>query len=192
MANWIFQGNPKKFNIDKENFPNIHDLNSYIEKDKTIKWSVRQAHLVEDIKKGDQVFIWRSDGGETNTGGAVALAEIVTEPFKSKNIFPEVELLVKEYRLTEQEGMLMRHKLKELPETKNLLILRAPAQTNYKLSDEEFNILNKYWNTPEKLNETDKLSLVDKYLYYYQAEFEQFQIEFDFLRESYNFFSTIP
>ena len=67
MPKWIFQGNPKQFTINKDKFPDLHDLNQYVKDGKIIDWSIRQKH--HEIKSGDEVFIWRSDGGEKGTGG---------------------------------------------------------------------------------------------------------------------------
>ncbi|MER2172563.1 MAG: EVE domain-containing protein [Psychrobacillus psychrodurans] len=53
MNTWIFQGNPKKFNVD-----------DYLLDNREIWWSIRQKHIVDKIKIGDEVFIWRSDGTE--------------------------------------------------------------------------------------------------------------------------------
>ncbi|WP_186673918.1 EVE domain-containing protein [Sporosarcina sp. BP05] len=61
MNTWIFQGNPTKFNVD-----------DYLLENDYIWWSIRQEHLVSDINLGDEVFIWRSDGANKGSGGAVA------------------------------------------------------------------------------------------------------------------------
>lgn len=163
MAYWIFQGNPQRFTIDQDKYPDLHDINSYVQEGKRIDWSIRQKHHLKDVQIGDQVFIWRSDGEERNTGGIIALAEIVTEPFIKENEIPAVELQVKESRLTETDGMLLRHRLKEMPQTKNLLVIRAPQATNYKLTDEEFTYLLDYWNQPNTLTAGSELPVLDQY-----------------------------
>jgi MoxR-like ATPase/predicted RNA-binding protein with PUA-like domain len=188
MSYWIFQGNPKRFTIDKEKYPDLHDINSYIKDGKIIDWSVRQKHHVNDIKIGDHVFIWRSDGEEKNSGGIIALAEVVSEPIMKDNDIPAVELKVKECRLTEEEGMLLRQQLKELPETKQLLILRAPQMTNYKLSEEEFTYVSDYWNQPSDLTSKAELPLIDRYLHYYKNESDGTLTELEYIRKSYSYF----
>lgn len=188
MTYWIFQGNPQRFTIDKDKYPNLHDINSYVRDGKIIDWSIRQKHHAKDIKLGDKVFIWRSDGEERNSGGIIALTEVVTEPFAQGDDLPAVELKVLECRLSEEDGMLLRHKLKELPETQSLLILRAPQSTNYKLSNEEYQYLLKYWNEPEQLNISANKPLIEKYLNFYKNEANAFLTEIGYIRESYQFF----
>lgn len=45
MNTWIFQGNPKFFDVD-----------AYIKNHKYIWWSVRQENFLDKIELGDQVF----------------------------------------------------------------------------------------------------------------------------------------
>ncbi|MFS0864926.1 AAA family ATPase [Fredinandcohnia sp. 179-A 10B2 NHS] len=189
MSYWIFQGNPQRFTIDKEKYPDLHDINSYVKRGKVIDWSIRQKHHLKDIEIGDKVFIWRSDGEERNTGGIIALAEVVREPFvRYEDGIPSVELKVIECRLTESEGMLLRHKLKEIPQTKSLLIIRAPQQTNYKLTDEEYNFLLWCWHNPKRFTENTDLPLLEKYLHYYKSELHSFLTEVEYIKASYEFF----
>ncbi|MFB9973949.1 EVE domain-containing protein [Allobacillus sp. SKP2-8] len=188
MTKWIFQGNPKQFAINKEKYPSVNNLNQYVKTGKIIEWSIRQKRHTYEVKKGDELFIWRSDGGEKNTGGIIALAEVYREPLHNDEEDPQVELKVIDTRLSESEGMLLRHKLKELPETKDLLIMRLAQLTNYKLTEEEFNILLKFWKAPKLLDQRVDKSLIEKYLIYYKEEFDNFKKEFDFLEKSYRFF----
>lgn len=69
MSTWIFQGNPTRFNVD-----------NYLLENENIWWSIRQVHLAEHIKLGDEVFIWRSDGGNKGRGGIVARTNAITLP----------------------------------------------------------------------------------------------------------------
>ncbi|OZM56330.1 AAA family ATPase [Lottiidibacillus patelloidae] len=188
MSQWIFQGNPKRFTIDKEKYPDLHDINSYVKNGEIIDWSIRQAHHLKDIKIGDQVFIWRSDGEEKNSGGIIAISEIITEPFINGDGLSTVELKVKEVRLTESDGMLLRHLLKEMPETKNLLVIRAPQMTNYKLSEKEFSYLIDYWNHPNLLTNNSDLSIIEKYLNYYKNETQGKLPELNYIEQSYQYF----
>ena len=57
MNTWIFQGNPTRFNVD-----------DYLLENENIWWSIRQEHLAKHIKINDEVFIWRSHGGEKEVG----------------------------------------------------------------------------------------------------------------------------
>lgn len=190
MAYWIFQGNPKRFTINKDKYPDLHDINEYVEKGKVIDWSIRQKHFQNDVRIGDQVFIWRSDGDEPNSGGIIALTEVVSEPYMSANGIPAVELEVKDSRLSKADGMLPRYILKEIPETERLLILRAPQMTNYKLEETEFTYLMQYWNNPSELLEKNSLSLLEKYLHFYKKELsmDKFITEFDYIEKGYRYF----
>jgi 5-methylcytosine-specific restriction enzyme B len=96
MSYWIFQGNPKQFDVD-----------TYLQKSEKVTWSIRQKQYSEKTSIGDQVFIWRSDGGKKNSGGVIALCEIISEPYTNQEDELEVELKVKEYRLTPEKGILM-------------------------------------------------------------------------------------
>jgi 5-methylcytosine-specific restriction enzyme A len=58
MNTWIFQGNPRVFDID-----------NYVKNHKYIWWSLRQEYYFEKVQIGDVVFLWRSDGGQRGTGG---------------------------------------------------------------------------------------------------------------------------
>lgn len=51
-----------------------------------------------------------------------------------------------EFRLSPEEGMLLRYELKEIPETTSLQIFRISQLTNYKLNDEVFDRLIKLVN----------------------------------------------
>ncbi len=146
MGNWIFQGNPRHFPVD-----------DYIRENDTITWSIRQRQYIDEIKQGDLVFIWRSDGGKKNTGGIIALSEVISESFESNGDF-KVKLKILERRLTAEEGKLFRHELKEIPDTMNLKIFKISQQTNYRLSDQEFQRLFNIWNSPDTVKERLQLS----------------------------------
>lgn len=188
MSYWIFQGNPQRFTIDQEKYPDLHDINAYVKEGKVIDWSIRQKHHLNDIKIGDQVFIWRSDGEEKNSGGIIALSEVVSEPFTKNDDMPAVDLKVIDCRINEEEGMLLRHKLKEIPETKQLLILRAPQMTNYKLSEEDYNYIIHYWDNPSELDKKTEIPVIDRYLHYYKNEAKEFLTEIEYLKNSYKYF----
>ncbi|WP_182199328.1 AAA family ATPase [Paraliobacillus salinarum] len=188
MTSWLFQGNPKRFTINNDKYPDIHDIDNYVKKGKVIDWSIRQKHFVDDIKVGDEVMIWRSDGDKKDSGGVIAVTEMIHGPYETDEDNIAVELKVKECRLTESEGMLLRSKLKEMPETKNLLILKAPQSTNYKLKEEEYESLIYYWNNPDALNNSVELPMIEKYLHFYKKEVDVFLTELNYIKESYAFF----
>jgi 5-methylcytosine-specific restriction enzyme B len=188
MSHWIFQGNPQRFTIDNEKYPHLHDINNYVKKGKVIDWNIRQKHYVQDVNIGDQVFIWRSDGEEKNSGGVIALAEIVSEPSVKEDEAPSVELRVLECRLTEEENMLLRYELKEVPETSQLLIIRAPQSTNYKLTEDEFTYLKYYWDHPAELEKKADMDNVERYLHYYKHEVKDFLTEVEYIAKAYEYF----
>jgi 5-methylcytosine-specific restriction enzyme B len=188
MPHWIFQGNPQRFTIDNEKYPHLHDINNYVKEGKVIDWNIRQKHHVQDVKIGDQVFIWRSDGEEKNSGGVIALAEIISEPSLGDDNVPSVELRIQECRLTAEEGMLPRYELKDVPETSQLLIIRAPQSTNYKLTEDEFAYLKYYWDYPKKLNEKADMDHVERYLHYYKQEVSEFLTEIEYITKAYEYF----
>jgi len=69
-VSWILQCNPERFDIDR-----------YLaENDDLLGWFIRQRHFVDRMEEGDEVFIWRSDGGRKDTGGIIARARVVGSP----------------------------------------------------------------------------------------------------------------
>lgn len=176
MSYWIFQGNPKFF-----------DVNTYLLENKRINWSIRQKQHVNEISTGDPVFIWRADGGDKNTGGVIALCEVVSEPYPEDDDI-KVDLEVKEYRLTREEGMLLRHELKEIPDTTGLQIFKMSQLTNYRLNEEEFQRLYHLWTSPEEVSKKLELPVIDKYLILFKEEASEWFRENSFIEENYQFF----
>lgn len=176
MHYWIFQGNPKHFDVD-----------TYIEENKKLSWGVRQKQFVDDIKIGDKVFLWRADGGKKNSGGVVAFSEVISEPYEGDEVF-EVDLVVNDFRLTKESGMLMRHELKELPETRNIQILKIGTGTNFKLSEQEYQTLLELWNKPTIVEERLNLPLVDRYLHAFKTQVKVWFDNAEFLQDNYHFF----
>lgn len=177
MGNWIFQGNPKHFDVD-----------TYIRENDVVEWSIRQKQYLDEIKKGDNIFLWRSDGGNKNTGGIIAITEAVSEPFEDQDDF-KVRLRILERRLTPEEGMLLRHELKEIPETMNLLIFKMSNSTNYRLSDDEYKRIITLWKSPDEVKEKLSISLVERYLHLFKREAQRcFKENEVYLHEVYNFF----
>ncbi|WP_018393128.1 EVE domain-containing protein [Bacillus sp. 37MA] len=151
-------------------------------------WSVRQKQFIDEIKKGDNIFIWRSDGGNKNTGGIIALTEAVTDPFESEEDF-KVRLKIQERRLTAEEGMLFRHELKEIPDTMKLQIFKISQLTNYRLSDDEYKRLLNLWSTPVEVKEKLNLSVVERYLHLFKEEARHwFKENEEYLHKGYQFF----
>lgn len=148
MNTWIFQGNPRIFDID-----------NYVINHRYIWWSLRQEHYLDVIGLDDEVFLWRSDGGQRGSGGILAKARVVSLPQDRTddedakdywhtddwaNPYLAVKLEVLEVRL--EEGFINRLSLLGHHVLKDLLILRLRQQTNYLLPLEHAFELQKLWN----------------------------------------------
>lgn len=147
MKTWIFQGNPTKFNVD-----------DYLLENQFIWWSIRQEHYAKDISIGDEVYIWRSDGGNKSSGGVIARSEVVSLPQEYTNddeslkywyeevngSYLAVELEVLE---VEVKNGLNRLEFREHEVLSELLILRLRQNTNYLLSGEQGSHLRQLWYT---------------------------------------------
>lgn len=182
MTYWIFQGNPNTFDVD-----------TYLQQNKVVTWDVRQKQYINEIQQNDKVFIWRSDGGNKNSGGVIANCTVINTPVavgEGKVEYHQVQLEVQELRLNAEEGMLMRHELKQIPETMNLQIFRISQLTNYRLSDSEYSNLLKYWNAPEQVGERAGLPLLDRYLHLFKESAEDWFEKCDFLYDNHLFFQT--
>lgn len=145
MKKWIFQGNPKRFNVD-----------AYLLDNEFITWSIRQEHLIEQIDIGDEVFIWRSDGDDKGTGGIVARAEVISLPQEYVNdeestqywyedvteAYLAVHLKVLE---VEVENILKRTNLLEHDILHEIPILKIRNNTNYLLTEQLGEALAKEW-----------------------------------------------
>ncbi|WP_342551079.1 EVE domain-containing protein [Lysinibacillus sp. FSL M8-0216] len=164
MSTWIFQGNPERFNV-----------NDYLLDNDEIWWSIRQKHLADKIAIGDEVFIWRSDGGERGSGGIVARTIALTTPEQyvndeeaanywyedvSNDSYLAVKLQVIEVDVIEG---LNRLELAEHPKLQNLMILRLKQNTNYLVEDELASYLKQLWkgkHFSQKLEKVDKNQLI--------------------------------
>ena len=164
MKTWIFQGNPKKFNVD-----------DYLLENSEIWWSIRQKHFVDKIKVGDEVFIWRSDGTEKGTGGIVAKTIVLKAPQQYINNEEEasywyedvgtdsylaVQLQVIEVDVVKGLNRLM---LAEHPHLQNLMILRLKQNTNYLVEEGLAIHLKQIWQFqihPKKEEAIDKNQLI--------------------------------
>ena len=144
MNTWIFQGNPKQFEIDE------YFIKKQKQKNDIILWSVRQKHFINKILPGDEIYIWRSDGGKKGSGGIIAKGEIMSSPkemmdddFELWTSKPEdmmalrVSIKISAIRLNASRGMLSRERLKHDPEINQIRILHYYSETNYLLTLEQ-------------------------------------------------------
>ena len=132
MAYWLFQGNPKYYRV----FDAIRDFDQ-------MSWLV--TRYAKDIAVGDGVLIWLA-GKEA---GIYALAEVI-EPAKMLSEVLDIGYWIDKSRLGSKpqalirftskllEKPLLREQLKQDPVLKNLLVIRAPNSTNYKIAPEEW------------------------------------------------------
>ena len=130
---WIFQGNPKYFQMD-----------AYLESRREFSWTVNQYSA--DIKTGDRVYIWRA--GENS--GIVAVAEAISdvsvqpddfsgywiEPPKDNEKRERVRLRLLELRT---RSTLLRSELRlKLPD---LRIISSPQGTNFPITPQQDEII---------------------------------------------------
>lgn len=179
MSTWVFQGNPKLFDID-----------TYVSKGGIINWDVKAKKHQDEIKLDDKVFIWRTEGKDKYRGGIIAYAKVVKPAYyDSKEDSMQVDIEVLESRLNEESGMLLRTDLKQCVKTKFLTILRSPQGTNFYCSDEEGDALLSFWNNTELLKEEISKGLIEQYLSRYKEEADNWLKNCDFVKENYEFFN---
>lgn len=145
---WIFQGNPKRFDID-----------DYLSRYSFIYWSTPTNQ--REIVIGDRAFIWRS--GEIS--GLIAVGTIRELPVPRYDVKTtealgddlwvsqkdepseiKVGIEVEEIKLTLEEGMLERESLKAHPIISKNRIITNPVGTVFRLNSEEEQALIKLWN----------------------------------------------
>lgn len=132
MAYWLFQGNPKYYRI----IDAIRDFEQ-------MPWLV--TRYGKDIAPGDGVLIWKSG----QDAGVYAIAEIIELPKMLEKV-PDIGYWIDKSRLGSKpqarirftskllEKPLLRKNLKEDPILRNLLVIRAPSNTNFKLTPQEW------------------------------------------------------
>ncbi|MHA6252206.1 EVE domain-containing protein [Oceanobacillus sp. CAU 1775] len=161
MNTWIFQGNPKSFNV-----------NDYLLENESIIWSIRQNHYADRIEVGDIVYIWRSDGNNRGSGGIVARTEVISmpKPYLKSNVnansywlvdmvednYLGVELKVHDVLV---DNGIYRSELEANVELSDLMILRLRQNTNYLVEEKDVNELAKLWSNKIKRDENIRLDL---------------------------------
>ena len=146
MNSWIFQGNPNIFKVDQ-----------YVSERENIWWSIRQKHLSKYFALGDEVYLWRSDGGRRGTGGILARAIVVGAIVEridedAKDLWltndcalPGFAIPLKVLEVKLKEGFISRLSLEAHPILKGLRILHMRSETNYLLTEEQAHELHKLW-----------------------------------------------
>ncbi|MDB9312632.1 EVE domain-containing protein [Spirulina sp. CS-785/01] len=132
MAYWLFQGNPKYYQVRRA----IADFEE-------MPWlTTRYAKTME---LGDKVLVWIAGAN----AGIYAIAEITELP-KIRKTPPDREYWLDKTRLgTKPQAMLkfkqklldtplLRQNLKQDPILQHLLVIRAPNSTNFKVTPEQW------------------------------------------------------
>lgn len=138
MRTWIFQGNPKLFDVD-----------SYLSQFRLILWMVRQKHFASQMNVGDSVYLWRSDAGDVGSGGIVAHGTMVdipkmlddeeaakhhSEPIDAKPTL-RAKILLDSVQL--RPPKLSRVQLKNDPTLSGLSILQIANSTNFEVDSSQ-------------------------------------------------------
>jgi EVE domain len=148
LNTWIFQGNPKRFDIDGY-------LNQAIEE---IRWTVAQHS--NEIAVGDTVFIWKAQGGDRDNSGIVAECQVLDKPRRQdddpaslrfwKNeedpTTAKVRVQLKLLRVATKREVLKRDWLQQDRILQTLLILRRPVGTNFPVENVEAQRLRVLWS----------------------------------------------
>ena len=155
MNTWLFQGNPQTYQIDAY-------LRSRV--GKQVIWEVSQQQYRHEIGIGDDVFIWRADGGRPRSGGVVGKGRIATLPAMIEDDIPElwkarqlahvalrVVIDLQEVRLTAADSMLTRDRIYAEPALADLTILRMAQRTNYKLEPKQAEAMRRLWLEPRTI-----------------------------------------
>ena len=137
MAYWLFQGNPKYYRVLEA----IKELEA-------IPWLV--TRYANNIAPGDGVIIWLSgsQGGIYATAEVIEPAQFLTEIPDKKYWVDSTRALGKQQAIIKftnkfVESPLLKNQLQEDSVLKNLLVLRAPNSTNFKVSLEEWEQVQK-------------------------------------------------
>lgn len=133
MAYWLFQGNPKYYRILQA-----------IEEQEELPWLV--TRYSKEIQVGDRALVWMA-GSEA---GIYAIAEVIKPP----EIQPELSdtqywLMPDQAKLDKPRVQLKflrkllgqplrRHELKQDQILRDLLVIRAPNSTNFRVTEEQW------------------------------------------------------
>ncbi len=138
---WIFQANPKIFDIIGE-LEDSRELSH---------WTIRQHQ--GDVKYGDTAFIWKADAGEGNAGiyaVAKVISDVVPLPAvwgdeywrKKADIKVELRALIR-YTRKLVHAPILKTRLAKDPILKDLKILSDWQHTVYPMTDSQCQALNK-------------------------------------------------
>jgi hypothetical protein len=144
---WIFQATLKTFDVD----------GFLDQKPEPFLWRV--SRYEDEIDVGDQVFLWRAEGGSTEPGGVIAECVVVErarpqpEDMASRAFWRsgdpnvvDVRARLRLVRRANKKQVIKRDWLKEDPVLSQALILRFASGTNYPLTEPEADRLRALWS----------------------------------------------
>ncbi len=149
MTTWIFQGNPRLFDVD-----------GYLANHQEVLWGANQGHT--KMKAGDRVYFWRALGDGLDHPGIIA-SGILTEdprervsdaaaqaywkvPNEGERISRQVAVRID---VAARKRLLPAVYLSHHPELRELEILKVPNATNFRVS-ELADALEAEWASAEK------------------------------------------
>ena len=158
IKQWIFQGNPDQF-----------DLDTYLKNSRKIYWSVPVKKYQRQIKIGDIVYLWRSQGKQKSVSGIIARTSVIesckpkeeldnptyqydelwTEQNQEKSNY-KVGLLVEEYRLDPLNSMITSKDFMADPILRNSTIIKARVGSNFPITIEEANRIDVLWGADDE------------------------------------------
>jgi predicted HNH restriction endonuclease len=147
MKSWIFQANPKIFDVDA--FLADHPG--------TFTWLV--TRYANDINVGDRVYLWRAVAGDADKAGIIAEAVVLssvkrmiadghTAKFWQNQVDTweeESRVWLRLIRRGSAKEILKRDWLREDPVLNTMLVLKQAAGTNFPLSEDEAQRLGQMW-----------------------------------------------
>lgn len=155
MGAWLFQGNEKKFPVNRY-------LRERHHQSREIQWNVGEHW--QPVEVGDRAFIWRAEGGKPGTGGVIAVGHVSREPVREPDELPRdwfdqndprvtddilwrVRIQLAELRLEHNDGMLRRVDLKADAALEDMLILKMPRRTVYPVDARHERALLARWHS---------------------------------------------
>ena len=155
MTTWIYQVNPAKFDIN----------GCLAEPPERVAWSVGLRKHKQEMKPGDQVFIWRSKfDGKHGTPGIIAecvadslVTTMPADPFTkrfSRQPAPTADIDRVSLRIAaiaEADSVLSDHEIAQHELLSKVGPLGFKAKTTYKVSGEDrSHALNSLWSAKKK------------------------------------------
>lgn len=147
MTTWIFQANPDHYDIDGVLAAGVPELHFTV---------TRQA---QEMRAGDQVFIWRAQGQEKHESGVIAETTMMAEPVMSTDVpesqqywtdptraaQPKLRVPLRVNRVANKDQTIRKDWLIADPVLRDLTILKTANSTNFKVPGEQAMRLIHLW-----------------------------------------------